>query len=53
MVTMLNIYKDTLEYYRPDETVNFVKKYIDDWRREFIGIRDVEYKDDDSNTTVI
>jgi hypothetical protein len=53
MATMLKIYKDVLKYYRPDETVNFGKKYIEDWQREFIGIRGVEYKDDDSNTTVI
>jgi hypothetical protein len=47
------MYIDVLKYCRPDETVNFGKKYLEDWRREFIEIRGVEYKDDDSNTTVI
>jgi hypothetical protein len=53
MAMMFKIYMDVLKYYRPDETVNFGKKYNDDWRQEFIGIRGVEYKDDDNNTTVI
>ena len=53
MSMMLKIYMDVLKYYRPDETINFGKKYNDDWRKEFIGIRGVEYKDDKGNTTVI
>lgn len=53
MNMMLRTYMDVLKYYRIGETVNFRKKYIEDWRREFIGIRGVEYKDDDKNATLI
>lgn len=53
MATMMKIYLDILGYYRSDEKVNFAKKYIEDWRQEFMGIRGVEYKNENGNIIVI
>lgn len=53
MATMLKIYKDVLAHYRADESANFGKKYLDDWRQAFMGIPSVTYKDDPENTIVI
>jgi hypothetical protein len=53
MATMMKIYLDVLGYYRPDEKANFAKKYIEDWRQEFMGIRGVEYKNENGTSIVI
>lgn len=53
MATMLKIYKNVLAHYREGELPNFGKKYIDDWRQAFMGIKSVTYKDDPDNTTTI
>lgn len=53
MVPMLKIYLDVLAYYRPDERPNFSRKYFEDWRQEFIGILEDEYKNDNSTCIVI
>lgn len=53
MATMIRIYLDVLAHYRADESSNFGKKYLDDWRQEFMRIPSVTYKDDPENTTVI
>jgi hypothetical protein len=53
MATMVKIYTDVLRHYREDELPNFGKKYFEDWREAFMGIRAVEYKNNPEDTSVI
>ena len=39
----LRTYMAILKYYRPDELRAFGRKYLDDWRKAFLGIKSVAY----------
>lgn len=53
MATIFKIYMDILHHYRGDELPDFRAKYQEDWRKAFMNIRSVEYKDDPENTSII
>jgi hypothetical protein len=53
MATMMKIYLDVLGYYRSEEIPNFSRKYIEDWRQEFMSIQGVEYKNKNGKSIVI
>lgn len=53
MATIVKIYMDVLRQYREDELPNFRAKYVEDWRKAFVSIRAVEYKDNPDDTSVI
>lgn len=41
--TIIKIYTQILEKYRPGELQSFGRKYVDDWRKPFLTIKSVEY----------
>jgi hypothetical protein len=43
LVYVLNIYEIVLGHYRPEEVQNFKKKYVSEWRRKFLSIKNVKY----------
>jgi len=53
MATMIKIYSDVISHYRSSEKPNFHRKYREDWRKEFMGIPEVKYADENEINIVI
>ncbi len=53
MSIMIKIYLLILSNYRSDEKANFSRKYMENWRKEFMSIPRVEYEDEDDIKIVI
>jgi len=38
------IYRIILGHFRPSESENFARKYVTEWRKRFLSIKNVEYR---------